>query len=172
MSGRRDVDAVEEILDQWAQEMPDLDPSALAVFGRLHRSYLRYQAQIAAVFEEHGISTSAFDVLAALRRSGPPYRQTMRDLGRVTLVTAGGLSQRVDRLETSGHVRRERDEEDGRVVHIQLTDVGLALIERVSRAHFANEKQMLAGLGENQQRQLARLLRLLERSLDDAVARG
>lgn len=169
-SGEPDV--VDLILEQWARHDPGLDPSAMAVFGRLHRSFLRYQAQLAPVFEQHGISMAAFDVLAALRRSGEPYRQTMRDLGGVTLVTAGGLTQRVDRLESAGLVRRERDVTDGRVVHVQLTPAGLGLIDRITRAHFANEKDMLAGLGENEQRQLARLLRKLERSLDDAATRA
>ncbi|WP_219417354.1 MarR family winged helix-turn-helix transcriptional regulator [Pseudonocardia nigra] len=165
-------DAVDLILEQWARQDPELDASAMAVFGRLHRSFLRYQAQLARVFEEHGITMAAFDVLAALRRSGPPFRQTMGDLAGITLVTSGGITQRVDRLESAGLVAREKDAHDGRVVHVQLTDEGRALIDRVTRAHFANEKEMLAGLGETEQRQLAKLLRLLERSLEDSEVRS
>lgn len=165
-------DAVDLILEQWARQDPGLDASAMAVFGRLHRSFLRYQAQLARVFEAHGITMAAFDVLAALRRSGPPYRQTMGELAGITLVTSGGITQRVDRLEKSDLVVREKDAADGRVVHVQLTPAGLELIDTVTRAHFANEKGMLAGLTETEQRQLAKLLRLLERSLDDADARA
>lgn len=165
-------DVVDLILEQWAHNDPELDPSAMAVFGRLHRSFLRYQAQLVPVFAEHGISMSAFDVLAALRRSGAPYRQTMGDLAGITLVSNGGVSQRVDRLEKAGLVLRERDAEDARIVHVSLTDAGLDLIDKVTRAHFANEKRMLAGLGETDQRRLAKLLSQLERSLDDAEARA
>ncbi|MBN9759511.1 Transcriptional regulator, MarR family [Pseudonocardia sp. Ae406_Ps2] len=175
MASRRGTarpDAVDLILDQWARHDPELDPSAMAVFGRLHRCFLRYQSQLTPVFERYGISMAAFDVLAALRRSGEPYRQTMRDLGGVTLVTAGGLTQRVDRLEASGLVRRERDAVDGRVVHAQLTPSGLDLVDQVTRAHFANEREMLAGLDEAEQRRLARLLRRLEQSLDEAAVRA
>jgi DNA-binding MarR family transcriptional regulator len=165
-------DAVDLILEQWARHDPELDPSAMAVFGRLHRSFLRYQAQLAPVFEAHGITMSAFDVLAALRRSGPPYRKTMGDIAAITLVTQGGITQRVERLERSGLVVREKDAADGRVVHVQLTPAGLELIDRVTRAHFANEREMLAGLTAAEQKQLAKLLRLLEHSLDDADARS
>lgn len=165
-------DAVDLILEQWARQDPELDPSAMAVFGRLHRTFLRYQAQLAPVFEAHGISMSAFDVLAALRRSGPPYRRTMGDIAAISLVTSGGVTQRVERLERSGLVVREKDAADGRVVHVQLTPAGLELIDQVTRAHFANEEKMLAGLTETERKQLAKLLRVLEHSLDAADARS
>jgi DNA-binding MarR family transcriptional regulator len=55
---------------------------------------------------------------------------------------------------------------DKRVVYVQLTDVGLELIEKVAAAHFANEHNLLVGLTQAEQRQLAQLLSRLERSLD------
>lgn len=84
-----DRDAVDDIVDQWAHQWPELDVSPLKVLGRLHRSYLRYQASLAVVFEEHGINMASFDVLAALRRSGPPYRMTSGQLAESALVTTG-----------------------------------------------------------------------------------
>ena len=51
-----DVDAVDEIVSQWRRQWPDLDVSPLQVFGRLHRTYLRYQASLAALFDQHGIN--------------------------------------------------------------------------------------------------------------------
>ncbi|WP_132879908.1 MarR family winged helix-turn-helix transcriptional regulator [Tamaricihabitans halophyticus] len=166
-AGRGDSpDAVDLIVEQWRHSRPELDTSALAVLGRLHRSYRRYHAQIGALFDRHGISMGAFDLLSALRRSGEPYRLSAGVLAEQTLVTTGGLTQRVDRLEEQGLVVRERNVGDGRVVHVRLTDEGRALIDKVADDHFANERGMLIGLTGAERQQLAGLLRRLERSME------
>jgi DNA-binding MarR family transcriptional regulator len=159
-------DAVDLIMEQWRHARPELDVSALAVFGRLHRNYHRYQGQIGEKFAQHGITMSAFDVLTALRRNGEPYRLTAGALASQTLVSTGGLTQRVERLEKAGLARRERGGDDGRVVYVQLTEQGQELIDQVADDHFANETAMLVGLGAAEQRQLAALLARLERSME------
>lgn len=158
-------DAVDEIVAQWARQAPGLDVSALRIFGRLHRSYLRYQTAISTVFEKYDINMASFDVLAALRRSGPPYRMTSGQLSQSALVTTGGITLRVDRLEQAGLVVRERDEDDRRIVYACLTPKGLQLIDETAAEHFGNEKQMLGDLSEREQTQLAKLLQKLERSI-------
>lgn len=159
-------DAVDMIIEQWRHERPDMNVSALAVFGRLSRSYQRYQAQIGAMFEEHGINVAAFDVLATLRRSGDPFRLTAGELAQQTLVTTGGLTMRVDRLKAAGLVCRERDAADRRVVYVRLTDAGHRLIDVVAERHFDNEQRLLVALSDTDRRRLAALLGLLERSLE------
>lgn len=159
-------DAVDLIMEQWRQNRPDVDVSAMAVFGRLHRAFYRYLDHIEPVFEKHGINMAAFDVLSALRRSGPPYRRTAGELAEQTLVTTGGISLRVKRLEAAGLVVREGDPKDGRVVHVRLTEEGLRLIDRVVEDHFSNEKRMLKALTPTEQRELARLLSRVELSLE------
>ena len=161
-------DPVDIIVSQWEHEIPDLDVSALAVFGRLHRGYVRYAAALGEVFGRYGINMASFDVLAALRRSGPPYRRTAGDLAGIGLITTGGLTLRLDRLEQAGLITRERDTADRRVVYAQLTEAGLELTGQVAREHFANELRMLAGLSKSERTQLADLLAKLERSLIDA----
>jgi len=160
-----DRDAVDHIVSQWNEHWPALDVSALEVFGRMHRSYLRYQTLLADLFDKHGINMAAFDVLATLRRSGPPYRMTSGQLAETALVTTGGASLRVDRLEVAGLVERERDPDDRRVVYVRLTDAGKEIVEQTAADHFANEIRMLAGLTPGEQQQLAALLRKLEQSL-------
>lgn len=163
---RATPDAVDLIIEQWRHARPDVDVSGMAVFGRLHRSFYRYQDQISAVFDRHGINMAAFDVLSALRRSGAPYRRTAGELAKQTLVTTGGITLRVNRLESAGLVERERDQRDGRVVYVTLTAAGLELIDAVVEEHFRNERRMLMGLTATDQRQLAALLSRVERSLD------
>ncbi|WP_051461452.1 MarR family winged helix-turn-helix transcriptional regulator [Tomitella biformata] len=159
-------DAVDDIVDQWAAQRPDIDVSPLQVFGRLHRVYLRYHSALNVLFDAHNINMASFDVLAALRRSGAPYRMTAGQLASTSLVTTGGITLRVDRLEKAGLVIRERDAEDRRIVYTQLTPEGLKVIDAVAGAHFTNESKLLAGLNQGESAELARLLSLLERSID------
>ncbi|WP_246272233.1 MarR family winged helix-turn-helix transcriptional regulator [Amycolatopsis acididurans] len=159
------------MLAQWRAETPDVDTSPLAVFGRLHRAFDRYQRQLVRVFGRHGVTVADFGILAALRRGGEPYRRTAGDLADTNLLTTGGITQRVDKLVQAGLVRRERDEEDRRVVFIGLTDEGLAATDKIVNEHFANENRMLAGLTAAERAQLAKLLSRLERSLE-AAERG
>ncbi len=162
-------DAVDEIVGQWRRVRPTLDVSAMEIFGRLHRSFLLYRAGINACFAEVGTTEPGFDVLAALRRSGPDYRLSAGELARQTLVTTGGLTLRVKRLEEEGYVRRERDPNDNRIVYVELTHAGRDLVDHAADAHFANMTQLLAKLSTTEREHLARLLGRLYESLQDAT---
>jgi DNA-binding MarR family transcriptional regulator len=157
--------AMDEIVAQWRRERPDLDASPIALFGRVHRVYLRYQAVIAKGFAAYGLNASSFDVLAALRRTGAPHRKSSTELANESLLSSAGVTFRLDRLEEAGLIERQRDTEDRRVVYSQLTAKGLDVIDRAMASHLANEHRLLAGLSEAERTQLARLLAKLEDSI-------
>ncbi|MGH3948062.1 MAG: MarR family winged helix-turn-helix transcriptional regulator [Pseudonocardiaceae bacterium] len=161
-------DQVDLSIEQWAAHWPELDVSALNVFGRVHRIFQMYQAQISRVFSDHGINTASFAVLAALCRTGAPYRLSVGALAEQTLVSTGGMTMRLDRLEQAGLITRERDHDDRRVVYAQLTTTGLGHARRVAEAHFGNESRLLHLLGHSEREQLAQLLRTLEKSIETA----
>lgn len=165
------ADGVDAIIGQWRAVRPELDVSGMAVFGPLHRAFLLYRMQIAEIFERHGTNEAGFDVLASLRRA-PDFRRTAGELAAETLVTTGGLTLRVKRLEEAGLVSRQRDETDARVVYVTLTDEGRRLVDEVSDAHFENELEMLAGLTVKQRETLGDLLVALESSLREAADRA
>jgi DNA-binding MarR family transcriptional regulator len=162
---RADSDAVDEIVAQWRNQRPDLDPSPIALFGRVHRVYLRYQAVISRGFSEFGLNSASFDVLAALRRAGPPYRKTATELATGSLLSSAGVTFRLDRLEQAGLIVRQRDARDRRVVYSQLTDAGLAVIEQAITKHLEHEHRLLADLTPRERAELARLLGKLEASI-------
>ncbi|HET9498957.1 MAG TPA: MarR family transcriptional regulator [Marmoricola sp.] len=165
---RRSSDLVDLIVDQWRREVPDLDVSSISVLGRLHRCDIRYQGLVSDVLEEFNLTTASFDVLASLRRSGPDYRRTAGQLAEIGLISSGGLTQRIDRLERSGLVERTKEPSDRRIVYIQLTEAGRNLIDTVLERHFSEQNGFLAGLTRNEQRQLGQLLSRLEISLEVA----
>ena len=152
-------DAVDLILEQWARERPDLDCSPMGIVGRI--SQLQREVHLAqrATFALHGLDVPSFDVLAALRRAGPPYQLTPTALMRTALVTSGAITQRLDRLEEKGLITRERSEDDGRAVVVTLTDAGRAALDAALPDHLETERALLAGLSGREREQLAALLR-------------
>jgi DNA-binding MarR family transcriptional regulator len=155
-------DAVDEILDQWRRERPDLDPAPIGVIGRISRLAREIEVRLEAVYREHGLEPGWHDVLATLRRSGPPFRLRPTDLTTALMLTSSGTTKRLDRLERAGLVERTADPHDRRAVAISLTTQGLALIDHVTEAHLANERTILESLSVADQRRLADLLRTLQ----------
>lgn len=167
-SRSRSSDLVDLIIDQWSREIPDLDVSSISVLGRLHRCDVRYQGLVSDVLEEFDLTPASFDVLASLRRSAPDYRRTAGQLAEIGLISSGGLTQRIDRLERAGLVERTKSPGDRRIVYIELTAAGRSLIDTVLQRHFEEQNNFLAGLTRNEQRQLGQLLSRLEISLEVA----
>jgi DNA-binding MarR family transcriptional regulator len=159
-------DAVDRITAQWRSERPDLDSTPMEVIGRITRASALLQRELERVFAEHGLAGGDFDVLATLRRSAPPHRLTPGDLSRSTMVTTGGMTKRLDRLEAQRLIRREPDPVDRRGRLIALTDEGRALIDAAVEAHVANEHRLLADLPAAKRQQLAKLLGELLRTLE------
>jgi DNA-binding MarR family transcriptional regulator len=160
-----DRDRVDEILEQWRRERPELDHSPIGVVGRISRLARELEARLEPVYREHGLEPGWHDVLATLRRTGPPYRLRPSDFTGSLMLTSSGTTKRLDRLERAGLIARAPDPDDRRGVLITLTDDGRALIDRVTEAHMANEARLLGGLSERDREQLARLLRELSLTL-------
>ena len=158
-------DHVDEILEQWARERPDLDASPIGLIGRLHRLADVLNVELRTVFAEEGLGDGDFDVLVTLRRHGAPYELTPSELGASTMVTSSAVTKRIDRLETGGLVTRTVSESDARSRRIRLTEDGLALVDRLMGRHVANEQRLVAGLTEDERSQLAALLRRWGQSL-------
>jgi DNA-binding MarR family transcriptional regulator len=152
-------DALDRILDQWRRERPDLDCSPMGIIGRI--SQLQREVYLAqrATFARHGLDVPSFDVLAALRRAGPPYQLTPTSLMRTALVTSGAITQRLDRLEERGLITRERSRDDGRAVVVSLTDAGREALDAALPDHLDTERKLLDGLSDDDREQLAGLLR-------------
>ena len=122
-------DEVDELLAAWRRERPELDIAPLAVLSRVSRLARHLDRARRAAFAEHGLEAFEFDVLAALRRAGPPYELSPGQLVRETLVGSGTMTNRLDRLEARGLVRRRPDPADGRGVRVRLTARGRARVD-------------------------------------------
>jgi len=160
-----DTDGVDVILEQWRRERPELDAAPIGVIGRISRLSREIERRLEPVYAAHGLEPGWYDVLATLRRAGPPYRLRPTDFAATLMLTSSGTTKRLDRLEAAGHIVREPDPSDRRGVLIALTPRGRSLIDRATAGHLDNERQILAGLTAAEQRQLAGLLRRLNLTL-------
>lgn len=154
-------DDVDEIVDAWRRERPDLDPEPLHVFSRLSRLARRLDLDRATAFGDHGIDGWEFDVLSALRRAGAPYELSPGRLVQETLVTSGTMTNRIDRLAAKGWVERTPSPSDRRGVIVRLTETGRAAVDGAMADLIARERDLLAELSEAETGELTSLLRRL-----------
>ena len=138
----------------------------MGTVGRLLRAAAMIGAEIDRFAAAQGLSRGEGDVLLTLRRAGPPFRLRPSELARAQLVTPGGITSRLDRLERSQLVRRRHDPDDRRVIEVELTPKARRLVDRLLPAHLENEERLLASLTKAERRDLDRLLGKLLGSLE------
>ncbi|MGI5120193.1 MarR family winged helix-turn-helix transcriptional regulator [Marinactinospora thermotolerans] len=160
-------DEVDGLVEAWRAERPDLDVEPLQVLSRVSRLARHLDRARRTVFTEHGLEPWEFDVLAELRRSGPPYELSPGRLLRATLVTSGTMTNRIDRLAAAGLVRRFPDPADKRGVLVRLTDEGRERVDGALTALLDYEKTILGAMPASERRRLAALLRSLLSPLDE-----
>lgn len=156
-----DTDHVDAILGQWAEQRPDMDTRALAVSARIVRLERFLGRATSDVVSRWGLNEGELNVLAALRRAGPPFALTPTELYRGLLLSSGAMTNRIDRLEQQGLVERRRDEEDRRRVLVVLTEAGRAVIDETMDANVAILAGTIGGLDDDDHDTLTALLRRL-----------
>jgi len=164
----RSLDAVDDILAQWLRERPDLDVSPMGIIGRLNRCTTLLMHKVEEVFAQFDLSAWEFDMLAALRRSGAPYRLAPTTLFSTLMVTSGTMTHRMQRLEHRGLIVRVANPDDARSSLVQLTNAGLDLINQAVTAHVDNEHRLLAPLKAADLAALEQRLSLLLQTLESS----
>ena len=156
------MDRAEMAVEQWARERPDLPALPMALFGRLSDAAERVMRdQMNPLFAEAGLQPGEFDVLATLRRSGAPYMLSPTRLYEAAMISSGGMTNRLDRLERAGFVERRPDPNDRRGKLIALTAAGKRVIDDTIGKHVANEQRLLSALSPAEQEKLNALLKKL-----------
>lgn len=163
-------DHIDDILEQWHRERPDLDVAALGIMGRLTRTTQLADGRLTTGLASSRLQPGWFDLLAPLRRAGAPYELTPTELMRATMVSSGGITKRLDRLEAAGMVERRPDPSDRRGTRVRLTRTGRATIDAAIEAHTQNETQLLEALTRQERADLDRILRKLLASLEPGGA--
>ncbi|MFC4059443.1 MarR family winged helix-turn-helix transcriptional regulator [Planomonospora corallina] len=159
-------DPVDRIVEQWRRERPDLDATPMGVFGRIYRIARLMGDRMEAVYGRYGIGRGEFDVLASLRRAGEPYTLSPKAMTATLMLTSGGMTGRLDRLERAGLVTRTPDPDDRRALRVALTARGLQVIDEAVAAGLGPQHEALAALPDGDRERLTGLLRDLLAALE------
>lgn len=152
-------DTVDEILEQWTDERPELDTASLGVVIRVMSLNRLFAREATAALESVDIELFEYDVLSALRRQGEPFALPATGLAHETGLSTGAMTNRIDKLEAKGLVLRGSDEEDRRSVVVSLTPRGKRLIDDAIRLRLDAADDGLQGISKKERAQLASLLR-------------
>ncbi|GAA0782306.1 MarR family transcriptional regulator [Roseibium denhamense] len=158
---------------QWQVEMPEVAEKLLpmVLLGRLNEAAQIMSADyLVPAYAKIGLKTGEFDVLATLVRSGPPYRLSPTELYRTTMMSSGGMTARIDKLEKAGLVERVANPEDRRALSVCLTDKGRALIKDMIPDYIEAQHDAVSGLTPDEQEALSSLLEKLIRSANERKA--
>lgn len=161
-----DEDRVDRLVGQWAGERPDLDLDTMAQVARLLAVAGLVERRIAAMASEQGMTPGEGDVLFTLRRAGAPFRLSPSRLSGSLLISSGAMTNRLDRLEERGLVRRIPNPDDRRSLEIELTPKARRLVDDLVGEHVAREQQMLEPLTPAERSQLEAITRKLLAHLD------
>lgn len=154
------TDGVDRIRDQWRLERPDLDDLLpMEVFGRIYRISAAMGDRMEKAYSRFGIGRGEFDVLATLRRSGEPFTLTPKQLSDTLMLTTGGMTGRLDKLEKAGLITRTPDATDRRSLQAGLTPAGRELIDEAVGAGLEVQRAVLSALPPTDRERLGALLR-------------
>ncbi len=170
MGASRNFDRVDEIIEQWLQQRPDLDVSSMGIAGRMGRLLKHLEKARGDALARFGFKEGEFDVLATLRRAGKPHVLSPTELYRSLMLTSGAMTNRVARLESAGWVERLPNPDDGRGSAVRLTKEGLRRVDEAVVVHIATQELILGGLATTEKKQLASLLKVALLALPGEVA--
>ncbi|MUN35530.1 MarR family winged helix-turn-helix transcriptional regulator [Actinomadura litoris] len=152
---------VYEIAAAWERERPGTPVSSIRIVTPIWQLAKLFGDDRRSVLARAGVDAATLDLLSVLRRSGPPYTLSTRELSRRSLVTAGAISQRVARAEREGLVERHPAQGRPRTVQVALTAAGHEVVEATVDQVLHREAELISGLTPDQRTQLTELLRVL-----------
>lgn len=151
-------DEVDEIVAAWQSQRPDFDVQPLEVFSRLIRIHRHFAKVRRTIHATHGLETWEFEMLAALRRD-PSHRLTAGQLMKDTFVSSGTITNRIDRMQESGLVKREPASQDKRIVHVSATKKGISAVDAAMDDILELEREILTEVGVERTEQAGEYLR-------------
>lgn len=160
-------DRTARLIERRRAETPGIPLDGMEILSRASRLTRLSRRWIEPVFARHDLDAGEFDVLATLRRSGSPFCQRPTELYRSLMMTSGGLTDRLNRLEKKGFIERLVPPTDRRSALVQLTAKGLATIDAAFAEDMTVEQSLLSALNDRQRGQLASLLARLLADLED-----
>jgi DNA-binding MarR family transcriptional regulator len=160
----RSDDELDAMLEVWAREIPNLDPLTEGIVERIQTLAKAFDRSLEETLAESGLDRRSFKVLTKLRTVGPPYRRSAGQLASHMRLSSGAMTNRLDRMENLGLVRRLPDPTDRRGTLVEPTEAGHAIWERTAGTQAIREAKISSALDSGERTELHRLLRALMRA--------
>jgi DNA-binding MarR family transcriptional regulator len=157
-------DRLDESLVVWAREIPNLDPLTEGIVQRLQFLAKRFNQSMDRTLEEFGLEHRSYHLLGTLRSVGPPYQRTPGQLAEDMHLSSGAMTNRLDRMEEAGLIRRLPDPSDRRGTLIEPTKAGHAVWDQAVSTQAQTEALIAGTLSKAEREELHRLLRHLMRA--------
>jgi DNA-binding MarR family transcriptional regulator len=149
-------DHIDGFLEQLGPELPSLDLEVEGIVERIGGLNRRFHRSLDETLAEFGLTNGEWKTLCHLRQAGA---RSAGQLAERAELSSGAMTNRLDRLEESGLVRRVPDPDDRRGVQVELTDAGRRAWKDSVSAQAAKEALVAAALSDREKRQLNELLR-------------
>ncbi|WP_282608298.1 MarR family winged helix-turn-helix transcriptional regulator [Pelagibius sp. Alg239-R121] len=150
--------SMDAILAQWQRERPDLDSAVMAICGDVWRAGERLRQGVTGNLSASGLDIAGFDVLLTLRRQGRDEALSPSALAKDMMLSTSAMTNRLDRLEKRGLIKRQTDPGDRRGLKIVLSEEGFRLADELVASHVQTEERMLGALSQEERDQLRELL--------------
>jgi DNA-binding MarR family transcriptional regulator len=163
-----ELDRLDQALERWAREIPDLDPETEGIVERIQTLARSFDRSLDDTLAETQLDRRAFNLLGRLRSQGSPYRMTPGRLAASMRLSSGAMTNRLDRVEKAGLIRRLPDPSDRRGTLVEPTEAGHAAWDRAVGTQARREAIIASVLSDDERRELHRLLRHLMRAFPHA----
>jgi DNA-binding MarR family transcriptional regulator len=164
-------DHIDRFLAQIAATLPEIDLETEAIVDRISAINKRLKRELQETLAEHDLTHGEWQVMANLFHSGEPFCSSPGELSAELELSSGAMTNRLDRLESRGFVRRRPDPNDRRGVHVELTPEGRRAWEATTNTQGRKEALIASALTEREKKQLNGLLRKLMLALEQREAR-
>jgi DNA-binding MarR family transcriptional regulator len=154
-------DRLDDMLLVWAREIPTLDPLTEGIVERIQFLNKRFGQSMEATLQEFGLESREYHLLGKLRSYGPPYRRSPGQLADDLHLSSGAMTNRLDRMEEAGLIRRLPDPSDRRGQLIEPTEQGHAMWDKAVGTQARIEAALADTLTLAEKEELHRLLRRL-----------
>lgn len=168
---RPERDKLDDSLDVWEREIPDLDRLTEGIIERIQILAWNFNQSMDETLAEYELDRRSFSLLGKLRKYGPPYRASAGKLATDLRLSSGAMTNRLDRMEAAGLIRRLPDPDDRRGTIIEPTERGHAAWDQAVGAQARREASLSAVLSDSQKERLHDLLRHLMLAFPDWKAK-
>lgn len=160
-------DRLDDSIRVWAREVPELNALTEGIVERMQFLAKAFDRSLDETLTQYGLDRHAYYLLAWLRKHGAPYRRSPGELAADMRLSSGAMTNRLDRVEAAGLIRRLPDPNDRRGTIIEPTEAGNATWDSTTGTAARREAMIASVLEPAEREELHRLLRRLMRAFPD-----